>query len=360
VFVESFGEGTDPFMNGIVDKKRYPGIIEERLGIEVTTRCNINCTHCFAFSGISETASLPFELVEAIVVEGYSTGYRQLHITGGEPLLWEGLFAVLDYAFDIGYQTVFLNTNGTLLSQETASRLKAYDGLWLSVSLDGPETLHESLRGKGFYKQTVAGIERALDKGIALTVFTTAGKSLLSVLHHFADDIYKKFPDIAYLMLIQLIPPLDGSFALSEELLAPEDFLQLVDSVSFLNLLGHRTCLLNNPLACAAAKLLDILWVPRSSPLYAEGSMIVMANRDIRLSHSSRYSFGKYKFGMIKETLGSDGYRKAVAADEKTCPSCKYSEICMENGMVRPPEWRFDPYDVLYCQEVLDHATRRF
>jgi MoaA/NifB/PqqE/SkfB family radical SAM enzyme len=347
-------------MNRIAVMKKYRGIIEERLGVEVTTRCNINCSHCFASSGSSGTSSLPPQLVKEIASEGYGAGYRQLHITGGEPLLWDGLFEVLDEAFNVGYQSVFLNTNGTLLTQDVTRRLATYRGLLISVSLDGPETLHERLRGKGFYKQTVAGIEMALEKGIALTVFTTASKSLLPELPNFADDLYKKFPGIAYLMLIQLIPPPDSKFALSEELLAPEDFLDLIDTVSILNLLGHRTCLLNNPLACVAAELLKILWVPRSNPLYADGSMIVMANRDIRLSHSSRYSFGKYESGMIKEILGSDGYHKAVAADKKTCPTCKYSEICMENGMVRPPKWQCDiQSDVLYCQKVLDRAARR-
>lgn len=346
-------------MNEIADQKGYFGIIEERLGIEVTTLCNINCSHCFASSGISETSSLPLELVKEIVIDGYNAGYRRLHLTGGEPLLWESLFEVLDYAFDVGYQSVFLNTNGTLLTQDIAGSLAVYDGLSISVSLDGPETLHERLRGKGFYKQAVAGIDKALDNGIDLFVFTTACKSLLPELPHFADNLYEKFPDIAYLMLIQLIPPPDGIFALSEELLTPEDFLHLVDTVSLLNLLGHRTCLLNNPLACVAAKLLKLLWMPRSNPLYSEGSMIVMANRDIRLSHSSRYSLGKYEFGRIKDVLDSDGYHKAIAPDAKTCPSCKHSEICVENGMVRPPEWQSDiQTDVLYCQEVLNRVSQ--
>jgi len=83
--------------------------------------------------------------------------------------------------------------------------------------------------------------------------------------------------------------------------------------------------------------------------------MIVMANRDICLSHSSTDSFGKYDLGMIEKVLGSDEYQKAVAPDGITCLSCKYSQLCMENGMVRPSEWYLDNHsDVLYCQKVLD------
>jgi hypothetical protein len=171
--------------------------------------------------------------------------------------------------------------------------------------------------------------------------------------------LYKRFPGLANLLLIQLIPLPDGIFALSEELLTPADFLNLVDTVSLLNLLGYRTCLLNNPLAGVVAKLLKILWVPRSNPLYSEGSMIIMANRDIRLSHSNRDSFGKYELGIIDKMLNSEGYHQAVAPDEKICSSCRYSRICMDNGMVRPLGWRCDlQSSAFYCQEVLDHVTQ--
>jgi MoaA/NifB/PqqE/SkfB family radical SAM enzyme len=337
-----------------VNEKSYTGVIEDPLSIEVTTRCNIDCAHCFARAGISERSSLSLELAKEIIDEGYNVGYRHLHFTGGEPLLWEGLIEVLDYAFDVGHQTVFLNTNGTLLSKSVSSRLAAYDGLSISVSLEGTETLHNHLRGGDSYSRTVQGIERALDADIELSIFTTACKSLLPELPHFADDLFKTFPDIEFLTLIQLIPATDGVFALSNELLGPRDFLQLVDQVSLLNLLGLRTRFLNNPLAYVASKLLRILWIPRSAPLYCEGRMIIMANRDICLSHSSKDSFGKYELGMIENVLVSDKYRNAVAPDEKTCPSCKYSELCSENGMVRPSEgcWGTQS-DVLYCQKVL-------
>jgi len=344
-------------MSGKVEKKRCPGVIEERLGIEVTTHCNISCSHCFARSGVSELSSLAPELVKEILTEGYNIGYRHLHITGGEPLIWKGLFDALDYAYNVGYQTVFLNTNGALLSADIASRLAAYDNLAISVSLEGTEALHDRFRGKGSYRQTVQGIEKAQEAGIVLSIFTMACKSLLPELLHFADDIYRRFPNIAELTLIQLIPVASGAPALSEEFLEPEDFLRLVKTVSLLNLLGHRTRFLNNPLANVASELQKILWIPRSQPLYSEGRLLVMANRDICLSHSSRYRFGKYEPGCIGKVLDSDGYRQAVSPDEKTCLVCKYAALCMKYGMARPTEkyWEIIS-DVHFCQNVLNSA----
>ena len=145
-------------------------MIKEKLSIEVTTHCNIDCSFCFARAGDAERSSLSTDIVKAIIADGYNTGYRRLHITGGEPLLWEGLFEVLDYAFEMGYKTTFMNTNGTLLKENIVNRLAVYRGLWISVSLDGSEALHEYLRGEGSYRQVIQGIKKALDAGINLFI----------------------------------------------------------------------------------------------------------------------------------------------------------------------------------------------
>lgn len=342
-------------MSSTVEKKGYPGVSQERLGIEVTTQCNMACGHCFARAGIAKPSSLSLDLTKAIIAEGYEVGYRHLHITGGEPLIWQSLFSVLDYAYKIGYQTIFLNTNGTLLTTAITSRLASYQGLMISVSLESTEAFHDSLRGQGSYQLTLKGIENALDAGIDLTIFSIACKSVLSKLHRFAEHLYNIFPSVSYLTLLQLVPAANGDLALSDELLAPEDFLKLIETVALLNLLGLKTRFLFNPLAYAVSKLLKILWVPRSLPLYSEGSIIIMANSDICLSHSSKYSFGNYTTGMIGKILASEAYRQAVAPDEKTCPACKYYRLCTENGMDRPMDSYWDTQsDEHYCQHLLN------
>ena len=328
---------------------------DNSLSIEVTNQCNSDCSHCFARAGISHPSSLPVGLVKAIITEGYNAAYRHLHITGGEPLLWDGLHEVLDYASDTGYETIFLNTNGTLLTDAVISRLSLYNGLSISVSLDGPETLHDRIRGKGSYKRIVVGIEKLLNRNIDLFIFTTARKSFLPDLSFFAEDLYRCFPDIKYLVFIQLIRVTEDVYDLSKELLLPEDFVRLVRYVSLLNLCGFKSQVLNNPLAGLVSKMLEMPWMPPTSSLYSEGSIIVMANRDIAIAHSSRVSFGKYEFGMIEKVLSSDRYRMAIAPDKSTCPFCKYFKLCRKNGMIRPSQWYRDMHpEEPYCRRVLD------
>jgi MoaA/NifB/PqqE/SkfB family radical SAM enzyme len=345
-------------MSDNLEKQVRRGAREETLGIEVTTHCNSACSHCFVRAGNSERTSLPVDLAREIISEGYRLGFRHLHITGGEPLLWEGLFVILDYACDFGYQTVFLNTNGTLLEKDVGNRLAAYDNLSVSVSLEGSEMLHNRLREEGTYERTLKGIEIALEADINLFIFTIACKSLLPDLPFFAGDIYKRFPGIKYLTFIQLIRVTDDVFDLSQELLEPEDFLQLARSVSLLNLCGFKTLVLSNPLAGVVSKLLEMPWIPKAHSLRHEGGIIVMANRDITLFHPSRDSFGKYEPGMIEKVLASDRYRNKIAPDKATCSSCKYAELCRRNSMFWPSEWYRDMHpEVPYCKRVLDRVT---
>jgi len=342
-------------MRGNTAEEIFPGVGQEALGIEVTSRCNSSCLHCFARSDISRRPSLPVDLVKEIIVEGHDAGYRHLHITGGEPLLWEGLFEALDYGFCVGYETIFVNTNGTLITEEISKRLAGYGNFSISVSLDGPEDLHDRIRGKGSHRKTMRGIERALNGGNDCTIFTTVTKSLLPELPHFVNDLYKEFPAIDCLILIQLIRTTNGAFALSEELLDPEDFIRLVRMAALLNIGGFRTIVKKNPVANVVSKLLEMPWIPRVPPLYREGCMIVLANRQIGVVHSSRNSFGRYRTGMIRKVLASDGYRRTVAPDQDTCPSCKYAKLCKENGMIRPSQGYGElDTDTPYCRRVLE------
>jgi MoaA/NifB/PqqE/SkfB family radical SAM enzyme len=248
-----------------------------------------------------------------------------------------------------------MNTNGILITEEIAKRLTDYGSFSMSVSLDGPKNLHDHIRGKGSHRRVTRGIEIALNAGSDLTIFTTVTKSLLPKLPHFVDDLYKAFPTINGFILIQLLRITNGAFALSEELLEPEDFIRLVRMVALLNIGGLRTFVKKNPLANVVSKLLKMPWIPWVPPLYREGCMIVMANRHIGVVHSKRNSLGRYRPGMIRKVLASDAYRRTVGPDETTCPSCKYTYLCKENGMVRPSEGYRDPYiGTHYCRRVLD------
>lgn len=331
---------------------------KENLSIEVTTHCNSDCRYCFVRAGLSNPSEMSVDFAKDILSEGYHLGYRRLHITGGEPLLWKGLFETLDAAFSLGYKKALINTNGTLLTEDAVHRFSDYEGLSISVSLQGPQSLHDRVRGKGSHRCAMQGIEKVYDMGIDLFIFTTVTKSLIPELFHFADDLYETFPEVKCLTLIQLIRVKDDLFDLSRELLSPEDFLKLVYMIPLLNLNGQKTEILNNPLAAVVAKLAGIPLIPPTKPLHRDGHLIVLANGHITLSHSTPHSFGRYEPGMLESVLSSQEYRVSVAPDQRICPSCVYSRLCRESAMLHPSQWYRDMVsETLYCKRVLDRTS---
>jgi MoaA/NifB/PqqE/SkfB family radical SAM enzyme len=272
--------------------------------------------------------------------------------------LWDGLPAIFDYAFALGYRTAFLNTNGTLLTNRVSRKLAAFNGLAISVSLQGPRRLHDRIRGKGSYDRTLKGVDSAMSAGLPVIIFTTVGRSVLPDLPRFAAELFIAFPDIKQLTCIQLIRVPNDAFDLSEEVLSPEDFLRLVQMVSLLNLWGLKVDILNNPLGSVAARILKMPRLPPSLPLYGAGSVMITAEKRITLAHSTTDHFGIYEPGILSQIINSADYYLAVSRNRSICPDCVYSPLCSMEGMVRPSEWYRDMVpQVPYCRRVLVKAS---
>jgi MoaA/NifB/PqqE/SkfB family radical SAM enzyme len=332
-----------------------PDITKESISIEVTTHCNSNCAHCFAKANRNKLSNLTYSETVDILDEAYMLGFRHLHLTGGEPLLWKPFFSLIEKAFSIGYTSTFFNTNGFLLSKEICQRLSEYKNrLRLSISLQGSEKIHDNIRGKGSFRKASRGIEHALAAEIPTMLFTTVGKTLLTELPFFIEQTYTTYPSILGISLIQLIRVENDALDLRDELLTPENFIQLVQNASLLTLYGYNITILENPLATVVAHALGMQWALETPQLYRSGKIIILADKNITLAHSTRYTLGHYYPGMLKKALTSSKYHEAVTADTRTCPNCKFYNQCLSDHMLRPSEPFRDMHpEVPYCQRVL-------
>lgn len=342
-----------------VDPPISDSIAQEFLSVEVTTECNSKCRHCFARAGLDKRSSLDLDTVKSFIREGFGLGYRRLHITGGEPLLWPYFTELLDMAFGMGYEIVFCNTNGTMLTKEKCAGLSAYgDRLSFSISLQGREMLHDSIRGKGSFRQASSGIRNALEAGLDVNIFTCVGKSLIEELPEFIQYVSVEYTGIDYINLIQLIRVHGDYFDLSDELLEPRDFIKLVQSASLLSLYGIKILILENPLANAVAEKLKIKWLPNEDFQCRPGRVILSADQKIAVYHSSRDFFRSYHPGSLREVLYSEAYRKAVEINCAGCGDCQHTELCERNRIRRPSEWFRDMHtEIPFCRRVLDEAV---
>lgn len=142
---------------------------------EITRSCNLFCAHCRASAvygsspGELSTGEC-FQLIDDIV----EVGKPLLILSGGEPLLRHDVFQIAEYAVSKGLRVV-LGTNGTLITKQTAARLKRIGVSRIGVSLDFPTPhLQDNFRGKtGAYEATIAGIKVAQKAGIEVQINST-------------------------------------------------------------------------------------------------------------------------------------------------------------------------------------------
>lgn len=107
-------------------------------------RCNLSCLHCAAGNGES---SMPLRTAGELIRSAAAAGARVLFFEGGEPLLWRDGDAALPELIRLGREAGFFSigytTNGTLPIVPGADVV--------SVSLDGPEAVHDRIRGAGSF-----------------------------------------------------------------------------------------------------------------------------------------------------------------------------------------------------------------
>lgn len=83
--------------------------------IELTGRCNFNCSYCARSMKLREQKDMDFTFYKRVVQEMYDAGVRELGLFYlGESFLYKQLPEAIAYAKDVGFPYVFLTTNGSL------------------------------------------------------------------------------------------------------------------------------------------------------------------------------------------------------------------------------------------------------
>lgn len=145
---------------------------------EITRSCNLFCAHCRSSStaGVYED-ELPTEECLRLIDGILEVGKPVIILSGGEPLLRHDLFQIARYAVDKGLRVV-MGTNGTLITEEIAHKLKEIPVSRVAVSVDFPTPeLQDKFRGKaGAFQEAMAGIARLRQAGIEVQINSTITK----------------------------------------------------------------------------------------------------------------------------------------------------------------------------------------
>ena len=143
--------------------------------------CNLACAHCYSSSGPQAEGALGIELLEACLGDAAALGYRQLAVSGGEPLLYGDLPRLLRRARSLG-MVATITTNGLLVDGRRWSQLA--DRLdFVAVSIDGDHATHDAIRGRrGLLERTIARLPIVRASGVPFGfIFTLTQHNLDSL-----------------------------------------------------------------------------------------------------------------------------------------------------------------------------------
>jgi Fe-coproporphyrin III synthase len=112
------------------------------VGMVITDHCNLSCFYCNS----SGRFQFSHQQAKDALLRAYRRGNRTLYFTGGEPMIWQdgtaNLADIVAYARDLGFQEIFIFTNGTMpLTIPYCSYI---------VTIDGPKRIHDGIRQNSY------------------------------------------------------------------------------------------------------------------------------------------------------------------------------------------------------------------
>lgn len=137
-----------------------------------TMRCNLNCRGCYASSYPKKHEDMPIEVFDKIISEGKELGIYFYTILGGEPfLVFDSISEMATKHSDCLFQ---LFTNGTLITDEIAEKIRDLKNVVVAFSVNGTREETDDMRGTGVYDRVLESVkkmrERNLMYGISLVL----------------------------------------------------------------------------------------------------------------------------------------------------------------------------------------------
>jgi MoaA/NifB/PqqE/SkfB family radical SAM enzyme len=143
------------------------------LWLEITAKCNLMCSHCYAESGPQGElyGNMNYGDWTRVLDETAELGCRSVQFIGGEPTMHPRLHDLVDHANHRGFDFIEVYTNATRLGKELMGCFQRYRvHVATSFYTDDP-VVHENVTlGKGSWERTVHGIESVLAAGLPIRV----------------------------------------------------------------------------------------------------------------------------------------------------------------------------------------------
>jgi MoaA/NifB/PqqE/SkfB family radical SAM enzyme len=163
------------------------------LSVHLTDICNSKCSFCIVDSPFVQEDSISRKRVSRFLRDNADKGFEAVNIHGGEATIRKDFLEILDEIAELGYPTVYLQTNGRKLARMPYAQTVVEKGVSLFiVSMHGATSLTQDRISKsiGSFEQAVKGIRNVKELGTKVRTNSVV-----------CNDNYTEIPEIVDLCM---------------------------------------------------------------------------------------------------------------------------------------------------------------
>jgi Fe-coproporphyrin III synthase len=169
----------------VADSGRSGFLPDRIIHLHPTRLCNLACLHCYSESGPNQRGGLEAAAVTSALEVLRAEGYRVVSLSGGEPLVYRDLGAVVRSAKELGFRVTMI-TNGLLVGGPRGAIVSELDGM--AVGFDGLTETHDRIRAR----------PGAFDGGCAALRQLAADGRPVAAAISLTSEAIPELPDLAY------------------------------------------------------------------------------------------------------------------------------------------------------------------
>src|SRR5687768_8185628 len=143
------------------------------LYLSILNTCNLRCQGCWV--DVESKDAIDLEALNRTIVDAKQHGNAFFGILGGEPFMHPQLLDLLAAHPDCYFQ---IFTNGQLITEKTAARLREIGNATPLISIEGREIVSDERRGKkDVFARTLRGLDHCIKAGLLTGVATSVCRS---------------------------------------------------------------------------------------------------------------------------------------------------------------------------------------